>query len=73
MAPKDSMQLPLQVTSPVDIGRLQRELEAIDAALTQAALRNDGVEAKLPKTTNLMDQILQGNKINLADAAQRNL
>jgi hypothetical protein len=63
--------LPLQVTSPVDVGRLQRELESIDGTLMQAALRKDGSESIIPKTTTLMDQILQLNKLNLATSSHR--
>ena len=70
-AATQSLQLPLQVASPVDVGRLLRELEAIDDLLTQAALRGDGAQVKLPKTTGLLDQTILLNKINMADAAER--
>lgn len=62
--------LPLQVASPVDIGRLIRELTAINDLLTQAALRKE-TDVKLPKTTGLMDQLLQLNKIDLNNAKHR--
>jgi hypothetical protein len=65
------MQLPLQVASPVDVGRLLRELEAIDDLLTQAGLRGDDAHVKLPKTTGLLDQTILLNKVNLAEAADR--
>ena len=71
MAHEVALQLPLQVASPVDVGRLMRELEAIDGLLSQAALRKEGHELKLPKTTNLMEQTIQLNKLNLADPEQR--
>jgi hypothetical protein len=63
--------MPLQVASPVDVGRLLRELEAIDDLLTQAALRGESAQVKLPKTTGLLDQTILLNKVNLADAADR--
>jgi hypothetical protein len=72
MAPETaSLQLPMQVTSPVDVGRLLRELESIDAALTQAGLRGEDLAAKMPKATTLMDQTVQLNKLNLADIGHR--
>jgi hypothetical protein len=71
VAPESAFRLPLQITSPVDVGRLLRELETIDGDLSQAELRHDGSAAKVPKTTSLMDQTMQLNKINLADTEHR--
>ncbi len=70
MALNTTLHLPLQVTSPVDVGRLLRELESIDSLLSQAALRKE-VTTKLPKTTGLMDQTIMLNKIDLSDSSQR--
>jgi hypothetical protein len=70
-AETQALQLPLQVASPVDVGRLLRELEAIDDLLTQAGLRGDGAQVKLPKTTGLLDQTILLNKINMAEASDR--
>lgn len=63
--------LPVSVTSPVDIGRLIRELEQLDEAITQLGLRNGGTEVKLPKTSHLMDQLVELNKVNLLQPAER--
>lgn len=71
MVHKQTLTLPLQVTSPVDVGRLHRELETIDGSLTQAALRKDGSESDIPKTTTLLDRTLQLNKLDLAKASHR--
>lgn len=71
MAHEVAWQLPLQVGSPVDVGRLLRELESLDERLNQAALRKDGHDVKLPKTTHLMDRTLELNKLDLADGSQR--
>ena len=61
MAPKRSrvepVNLPVLVVSAVDVGRLIRELEAIDNALLQLGLRAGGSPVELPKTSQLMDQI----------------
>ena len=70
MALDQTLRLPLQVTSPVDVGRLLRELEAIDGILSQATLRKEN-DTKLPKTTGLMDQTIILNKIDLEDSPQR--
>ena len=71
MAHEIALQLPLQVASPVDVGRLMRELETIDGLLTQATIRKDGHEAKMPKTSHLMDQTIQLNKLDLTEVGQR--
>jgi F0F1-type ATP synthase delta subunit len=57
--------LPLLVAGPVDVGRLQRELSELDEKLTQRELKRQTGEVKLPKTTQLMDQTLELNKLNL--------
>jgi hypothetical protein len=62
--------IPGGVAGPVDIGRLIRELDAIDNAMTQSELRGDA-EVKTPKTSRLMDQTLSLNKVNLTVAADR--
>jgi hypothetical protein len=61
--------LPLIVVTPVDVGRLVRELETIDNALLQQELQKQ--EAKLPKTTRFMDELIDLNKLNLLDKAER--
>ncbi|HTB48676.1 MAG TPA: hypothetical protein VK712_01190 [Verrucomicrobiae bacterium] len=57
--------LPVLVTSPLDVARLVRELEAIDEALLQLGLRQPGAEVKMPKTSRLMDQVILLNELNL--------
>jgi hypothetical protein len=63
--------LPMQAASPVDVGRLLRELERIDDALNQVALRKDDKEVKMPHTSLLMDQMIQLNKLNLLETGDR--
>lgn len=65
--------LPVLVTSPVDVGRLIREVETIDETLEQLTLRKTGDEIKMPKTTQLMDQMVELNKLNLLVLADRQL
>jgi hypothetical protein len=71
--PKKLVGLPVLVSSPVDIGRLIREVETIDESLQQLALRKGGTEVKMPKTTQLMDQLIALNKLNLLLPEDRNL
>jgi F0F1-type ATP synthase delta subunit len=65
MAHEQALVLPMLVASPVDVGRLQRELTSIDEALVQLGLRKSGSEVKMPKTSQLMDQLIGENKLNL--------
>jgi F0F1-type ATP synthase delta subunit len=63
--------LPLLVVGPVDIGRLIRELEAVDETLHQTELRTKAHATELPKISQLMDQTVELNKLNLLQAADR--
>lgn len=63
--------LPMQVAGPVEVGRLIRELESIDNTLLQLSMRSAGGELKMPRTSHLMDQMVQLNKLNLLQAADR--
>lgn len=75
MAPKAAaaveLGLPLSVTSPIDVGRLLRELEAIDNYLMQFHLKSQDNQAKMPKTSKMMDQLLEINKLNLVEPTHR--
>lgn len=68
-AEKHLVGLPLLVVGPVDVGRLIRELEAIDNHLLQAHLRN--TEGRLPKMSQLMEQTTELNKLNLLHETDR--
>lgn len=63
--------LPLMVISPVDVGRLLRELESIDNQISQANINSHEANPKLPKTSLLMDQTVELNKLDLLDADNR--
>jgi len=65
------LQLPVLVVRPGDLGRLVRELAAIDDQLLQLKLRQAGSEVKLPKTTQLMDQLISLNGLNLLQVGDR--
>lgn len=74
MAPstaEKTLQLPVSVVSRVDVGRLLREVEAIDSFLKQSELREPGTPVKLPKTSRLFDEVVQINKVNVLHEDER--
>lgn len=64
-------QLPLLVVGQMDIIRLQRELETIDETLLSHTLRQQATEAHMLKTSRLMDQLININKLNLLQRSDR--
>jgi hypothetical protein len=64
--------LPISVASPVDLGRLIREVEALDGELSQRAIRQEQVTS-LPKLSELLNQTIELNKLDLLQPAQRKL
>lgn len=67
-----SLHLPVSVVGPVDIGRLQREMEAMEGYFQSARLKGE-TTAKVPKTSHLLDQITEANSINLLKDDHRDL
>jgi len=63
--------LPLQITSPVEVGRLLHEFETINEALLQLQLRKTGEEVTMPKSSQMLDQLVQQNNANLLQEADR--
>lgn len=63
--------LPILIASPVDLGRLIRELEAIDSTLNQSAIRQEQVS--LPKTSEYLAQTVDLNKLDLLQPSHRKL
>lgn len=57
--------LPISVIGRVDLGRLIREVELLDEFLRQAAIREPGSTVKLPRTSRLMDDVIQVNRLNV--------
>lgn len=73
-AQQTQLVLPLLVASRVDIGRLLRELEMIDEAVSQAKIRavqTGGGQVALPRMTQLMDKTIELNHLDLTDDTQR--
>lgn len=65
------LKLPVLVVSLVDVGRLLREIEALDDTLLQLHVRQGGKAVAMPKTSLLMDQLIELNSLNLLQAADR--
>lgn len=70
-APAETMKLPITVVSLIDLGRLQRELQAVEVFLAQAAAREAGKSLSLPRMTHNLDAITEVNTLNLLVAADR--
>lgn len=62
--------LPVGVVGMIDLGRLIRELERLEAALTSDKIRT-GTDVQLPKLSALMDQLAEANKVDLRDPHAR--
>jgi hypothetical protein len=71
MAEAKMIGLPISIVSPVDLGRVIRELEAIESFVSQAALRHEQVA--LPKMSEYLIQTIEVNKLDLLQAHDRKL
>jgi len=58
------IQIPTGVVTKVEVGRLLRELEAVDEFLDQAAVRKPGTSLQMPRTSKLLDEMLELNGLN---------
>lgn len=65
------LQLPFNVVTRADVGRLIAEAEAIDNFLRQAAIREPGTSLKLPKSSQIFDEIIAMNKLNMLKEMDR--
>jgi len=58
--------LPTLMSSPADVARVRRELEALDNYLQTQRLREPGVPMpRLPKLSRNLDELAQTNQLNL--------
>ena len=60
---KNTLSLPLSIISPVDIGRVERELWGIKNYVKQNKLKKE--DFKLPKLSRLLDNLIDLNNVNL--------
>ncbi|MDB5182123.1 MAG: hypothetical protein JWP13_886 [Candidatus Saccharibacteria bacterium] len=59
------------ITSPSDLRRARRELEALDEFLHQASLRQGGKGAKLPPTSRMLEDLAADSDLNLLKKTDR--
>lgn len=59
------LELPTLIFGPVEVRRLERELEALEEYLRQANIRTPGKQAAMPKTSHLLEALAGNNKLNL--------
>ncbi len=69
--PAQAGQLPPLVVGPVEINRLRRELAEIGETLLEHTLRRQGSNAQMLKSSQLMNQLVDYNQLNLLDKADR--
>lgn len=75
MAHEDpKLQLTDSIISKVDLGRLRRELNAVDDFVIQSRVRKAGQQPTLPRTTLNLEELAKNNKLNLlVDDDRKNL
>lgn len=70
----EKIALPLSIISPMDIARVSRELNAYSEYYHQLSLRkNKKVDLKPPKISQLLDNLLELNMLELTDDNDREL
>lgn len=65
------IELPVTVFGPVEVRRMEREIEDLDVFLQQAAIREPGKQQALPKSTRTLDALAGNNNLNLLVANDR--
>ncbi len=70
-APARRLELPIIIFGPIEVRRLQRELEALEDFLQQSELRQPGKQPQLPRTSRLLETLAGNNNLNLLVEAER--
>lgn len=68
----EQLKLPSMVTSPADVAKLRRELNALNDFFVNAEARQAGTAMALPKLTRILNELARENGVNLLDEHQRN-
>lgn len=66
-----SLILPVSIATKTDVGRIEREVSAVNEFLEQGAIRQPGSAVTMPKMTKLMEELVTVNKLNLLVASDR--
>lgn len=67
----ETMTLPTLVFGLVEVRRLHRELESLEAYLQQARIRAAGSQAPLPRLSRMLEVCASSNHLNLMQADDR--
>jgi F0F1-type ATP synthase delta subunit len=74
MAAKSTeLQLPTTIVTQLELNRLVREADLIDDSLRQAGLRTGGEATTLPKASQLLNDLVTSNNLNLLHEPDRKL
>src|ERR1700691_5129825 len=65
------MKLPTNVVTFADVSKLLRELENVEGSLLQLKVRGGGTETSLPHLTKRLESLLDTNKLNVLQEADR--
>lgn len=68
---QSSLALPVSIVSRVDISRVLREVEVLNDFLDQSKIRQPGTQAKMPRTSRLLDEVVQANDTNILKENER--
>ncbi len=68
---QSELQLPISVVGYSDVGHLLTEAENVDNFLRQGAIRETGTPMQLPKTSKLLEELVEANKLNLLEEQDR--
>lgn len=63
--------LPVTIATRADVGRLLREVEALDDFMHQTTIRKPGTTLKLPKSSKLFDELVNSNQLNMLHEEDR--
>ncbi len=66
-----SLKLPDRLSGTADLTRTQRELEKVDDFLYQTNIRMPGRPVTLPKSSKILDELVEMNGISLLNEADR--
>ena len=69
--PAKRLELPILVFGPIEVRRLQRELESLEEYMSQSTIREPGKQAALPKTSRTLEMLAGNNTKNLLLEADR--
>ena len=70
---RSQLQLPMSIVGYSDVGHLLTEAENVDNFLRQAAIRETGTPMQLPKTSKLLEELVEVNKLNLLEQVDRTM